>query len=384
MENKAIEKRGLAAIYALCPIRHCVTAFSAAVIVLHLLLRGNKTLIKKLLEGFVMPLHRSLSQLTAPLPFSLAEWLVVLAVLLGLVYITTQIRVFAKKGEKGKRAYRLFVTVLCCALSLYAGFCLLWGNYYYGDDFAAKSGLEASPVSVEELETVTRYFAFLANEYSTQVQRDENGVCGTAHGDIIEKSPEVFLEVEQRYPCLEGPEVKVKPMVFSRFMSWIDFTGFFSPFTAEANVSVDYPPSMFASTVAHELSHQRGVAKEQEANFVAVLSSLLYGDADYCYSACLLAYTHLGNSLHGVDYDAWLQVYGVLNPYVLTDFAANRAYWAQFESPVQTVSTTVYEGFLQSYDQKLGMKSYGACVDLLVNYYYEDAVEYLKEYSTGG
>ena len=48
--------------------------------------------------------------------------------------------------------------------------------------------------------------------------------------------------------------------------------------------------------VAHELSHQRGVAKEQEANFTAVLASLRYGDPVYCYSASLLAYTHLGRT----------------------------------------------------------------------------------------
>ena len=72
-------------------------------------------------------------------------------------------------------------------------------------------------------------------------------------------------------------------------MSYTNFTGFFFPFTAEANVNTDFPPALFASTVAHELSHQRGVAKEQEANFTAVLASLYYGDADYCYSSCLLA-----------------------------------------------------------------------------------------------
>ena len=33
------------------------------------------------------------------------------------------------------------------------------------------------------------------------------------------------------------------------------------------------------------------------------------------------------------------------------------------------VGDVVYEGFLQSYDQKLGMRSYGACVDLLVEKY---------------
>ena len=38
---------------------------------------------------------------------------------------------------------------------------------------------------------------------------------------------------------------------------------------------------------------------------------------------------------------------------------------------MQEASNTVYEGFLHSYDQELGLKSYGACVDLLVNYYYE-------------
>ena len=53
-------------------------------------------------------------------------------------------------------------------------------------------------------------------------------------------------------------------------------------------------------------------------------------------------------------------------------------YWKQFETPVQTVSNAVYEGFLQSYDQELGLKSYGACVDLLVNYYEAQAAEYLE------
>ena len=221
---------------------------------------------------------------------------------------------------------------------------------------------------------MTAYFADLANEYSTQVTRDENGVYTADREAILARSPEVFGAVTELFPCLRGPGVAAKPFALSRILSYLDFTGFFFPFTAEANVNVDFPPSLFAATVAHELSHQRGVAKEQEANFVAVLASLEYGDADYCYSAALLAYTHLGNALYKADNEAWQQVYGSLNRYVLADFVCNREYWKQFETPVQTVSNTVYEGFLQSYDQKLGLKSYGACVDLLVNYYYEAAL----------
>ena len=187
------------------------------------------------------------------------------------------------------------------------------------------------------------------------------------------------MGLERDFPCLKGPDIRAKGLRFSRILSYMDFTGFFFPFTAEANLNTDFPPGLFASTVAHELAHQRGVAKEQEANFVAVLACLDYGDVDYCYSACMLAYTHLGNALYGADYDAWYMVYSGLDERVKLDFAANRAYWAQFETPVQTVSTTVYENFLQSYDQHLGMKSYGACVDLLVNYYYNEAAEHFGE-----
>ena len=116
-------------------------------------------------------------------------------------------------------------------------------------------------------------------------------------------------------------------------------------------------------------------AKEQEANFVAVLACLNYGDPDFVYSASLLAYTHLGNALYTADHSAWEEIYNSLSEPVRLDFAANRAYWRQFDTPVQAVSNAVYEGFLHSYDQVLGLRSYGACVDLLVNYYYEAAAE---------
>ena len=48
------------------------------------------------------------------------------------------------------------------------------------------------------------------------------------------------------------------------------------------------------------------------------------------------------------------------------DFAYNNAYWASWEGPIREVGETVYDNFLRSYGQELGMQSYGACVDLLV------------------
>lgn len=373
--NKTAEKKRppLSALYRLSPAGHIIAAVSAALILLHLLTRDNHALMVWVSERLVRPVHRALAVLNDHLPFSVAELLIGLAVIAVLVYIIYTIIKLIRCGGRLKRLYAAVINLLAAGLAVYAGFCMLWGVYYYGSDFMTRSGLKNDNISVEQLETVTEYFAALVNEYSSQVPRDADGNYVADRDAILRRSNEVYANVEETLPCLSGPAVRAKGVYFSRVMSYTDFTGFFFPFTAEANVNTDFPPALFASTVAHELAHQRGVAKEQEANFAAVLASLEYGDAEYCYSACMLAYTHLGNALYSADYDAWKSIYLTLNEDVRRDFAANREYWAQFETPVQKVSNTVYEGFLHSYDQTMGLKSYGACVDLLVNYYYEQA-----------
>ena len=91
-----------------------------------------------------------------------------------------------------------------------------------------------------------------------------------------------------------------------------------------------------------------------------------------------MAYSYLGNALAKADNAAWGEIYAGLPETVLRDFEVNRLYWQRFETPVQEVSNTVYENFMYSYDQTLGLRSYGACVDLLVNYYYGTALQYLN------
>ena len=158
-------------------------------------------------------------------------------------------------------------------------------------------------------------------------------------------------------------------MFFSRLMSILDFTGFFFPFTGEANLNADSPAAFFPSTLAHEMAHQKNIAPEQEANFVAVVTCIRSGKPAYVYSGALLGYVHLANALYEADRTRWEAVSGLLCAEARADLSANNAYWAQFESPVSDAVQSVYSSFLQSNGQELGMKSYGACVDLLVAYF---------------
>ncbi len=371
-EKEDKKKRSL---FSLAPLRHVLIVLSGMVIAFHLLTRGSRQINNYLTDNLILPAHRAMSVFFDRFKFSFAEVLIGAAAAAAVFYLLIAVIRLIIRPEKLKQLYRFVITLVCAGLCVYAVFCVMWGVYYYADDFQAKSGIPCGEISVEDLKLVTKYFADLAGEYGRQVKRDENGVYSEDRDVILSKSNEVYANAERLFPCLEGPAVHAKGIRFSILMSYTDYTGFFFPFTGEANVNIHYPQCTLAATVAHELAHQRGVAKEQEANFCAVLASLMYGDPDYCYSASYLAYVYLSNALYKADYDSWLEIRDGLDPLVKTDIANNREYWKQFETPVQTVANDIYEGFLQSYSQELGLRSYGACVDLLVNYFIDAACE---------
>ena len=142
-----------------------------------------------------------------------------------------------------------------------------------------------------------------------------------------------------------------------------------APPLGESTLNVDCPAVFLPVTIAHEFAHQRGVAAEQEANFVGIAACVDSDKPEYVYSGYLFGYLHLANALYEADRDLWSQTGQLLCSQAIADFEDNNAYWAKFDGLTAKVMTTTYEGFLQSYGQDLGMKSYGACVDLLVARY---------------
>ena len=256
-------------------------------------------------------------------------------------------------------------------LWLWCGFCWLWNAAYYASSFQEKSGLRVQPYPVETLIQVTALFAQRAAECSTQVERDENGRFAVSRDEILARGPEVYENVAREYPflALEG-QTAAKPIFFSRLQSRLGFTGVYFPFTGEANVNVDAPACLLPATVAHEMAHQRMVASEQEANFVGILAAVTSGDPVYQYSGYLMGLIQLCNALAPVDRGAWQDiVQRYFTQELADDWNDNNAYWAALASPVETAAEQVYDSFLKGNGQKLGMRSYGACVDLLAAYF---------------
>ena len=361
-------------IYRMCPKRHILLIISAVITAFHFVTRNDHSFTSGLSNRVIRPVHAFLAGLNSHVSFSAAELLLAAAALFTVIYLAVQAVLVIKRKNRGERIYRTVITFAAFGLAVYAGFCLLWGTYYYGDSFNSDNGFKEDKISTEQLETVTRYFAEMCNDYSSSVPRDGAGECCLDRKAVLARSDMVYANAVKDYPALDGPVTRAKGIIHSKIMSLVDFTGFFFPFTAEATVNMESPSVDLPATVAHELAHQRGVSREQEANFCAVLASLYYGDPEYVYSAAVMAYTHLSNALYKEDHDAWEEIFASLDAAVVTDLRGINAYWKSYETPVADVSNAVYEGFLQSYGQELGLKSYGACVDLLVNYYYPLAV----------
>ena len=158
-------------------------------------------------------------------------------------------------------------------------------------------------------------------------------------------------------------------MMFSKILSAMGFTGYYAGFTGESVLNVDSPAAYLPCTIAHELAHQRGIASEQECNFIAILASTQSGNPVYAYSGYLTGYVHLSNALYRADREAWQGLRSQLDEGVLADIQNNSAYWNQWESPIDTVSNAIYDTMLKSYGQSDGIQSYGTVVDLLVAYY---------------
>ena len=152
-------------------------------------------------------------------------------------------------------------------------------------------------------------------------------------------------------------------------MSAMNFTGFYFPFTGESNVNMDSPAMLLASTCAHELAHQRGIASEQQCNFLAVLACTRCDDANYHYAGWLLGYIHLSNALYRADREAWQEVRDSLPAEVLADLRCNSAYWSRYRGLTARFTQSLNDKMIRSYGDTLGTQSYGAVVDLLVGYY---------------
>ena len=93
----------------------------------------------------------------------------------------------------------------------------------------------------------------------------------------------------------------VKASFYKNVMNYTGILGYYNPFTAEAQYNPNLPATQLPFTLAHEMSHQLGYAREQEASFVAFLCAEQSDNQDFRYSTQLYVLKSVLRNLNAKD-----------------------------------------------------------------------------------
>ena len=318
---------------------------------------------------FFKSVNLPLSMVTGLFPISIAEFVLIGLIVFLIVRGFKTVMHFKQHKEKRKQ---IVVTIIANTLIMVSviniAFILLWGLNYSRLPFADMSGLEIKPTSAVELGELNQSLIVQANALRSTVEEDARGVFRISRGrDSVFNNAQVgFTNASDVYPQLGGMYGRPKGVMLSTLMSYAGISGVYFPFTAEANVNVAIPDVVLPSTTCHEMSHQRGFAREDEANFLAYVTCLVHPDPDFQYSGTLLALMHAMSALRKYDQETYLQLRQEYGEGLKRDLADLGRFWEQYEGPFERLSNRINDTYLKANGQEDGVQSYGRMVDLLL------------------
>jgi hypothetical protein len=177
------------------------------------------------------------------------------------------------------------------------------------------------------------------------------------------------IKAAEKYKFISPLRSNFKDVVLSPYMTYTHISGVYSYYTGEANINTSFPDYTLPFTAAHEMSHQRGIAREEEANFVAYLICMESDDNYIRYSAYLNLLEYVQSALYKADKSAYKAFSYTLGSDILLEFRAYNAFFDKYrENVVADISQTVNDTYLQSQGQSAGTMSYSFVVGLAIAY----------------
>lgn len=293
------------------------------------------------------PLTSALQRaLTGWLPFSLGD---VLYLLFG-VWLLRWIFLFFKGEEKGGR-WKMVSSFIQVVLCIYILFNVLWGLNYNRLSPARQFGLAvADSLGPTDLRDISAILMERTNQY---------------------RPARIISESEARNlakPLFQGggfPKVRpssIKASLFGKLGNYIGYSGYYNPFSGEAQVNTAIPDFLIPFVACHEIAHQAGYAKENEANFVGFLAARRSADSSMRYSAYFSMFLYANGQLRRLDSAAARQNMEQLLPAVRKDVQAYREYLTSYDNPLGDAVDAFYNQFLRMNQQPAGMATYSRVV----------------------
>jgi hypothetical protein len=301
------------------------------------------------------------------LPFSVGDifYALVIVWLFYKLYHTTR-RIVKKQTNKKYWVHALLQTAFVVVV-VYVSFNLLWGLNYNRRGVAYQLGLKVERYSKDDLvqlmqQIVIRLHALdspsRVNRAALQRKRNLFNGAVAAYGQLARTEAGFTYSFHS-----------VKPSLYSYLGNYLGYTGYYNPFSGEAQVNTTVPLFVQPFTSCHEIGHQLGYAKENEANFAGYMSAKSSQDALFRYSVYFDLYSYSRYYLYAQDSVTAKQLDAQLPPGIKTDYRELRNFVKKYRNPIEVIIDHLYGQYLKANEQPGGKLSYNEVVAWLVAYY---------------
>ncbi len=304
------------------------------------------------------------------IPFAIGEFVYIICIILLIINILNTITSLKNFNTFGQKIRFIGVKFLGLFIKLYVIFHLIWGFNYLQPDVSISYNLKVQPpknaqIALDEMNVLT--YELIAELNQTKA---ELGKMNPNEMDFSQLSARIqaaysSYTAAQYHNKLNNPSLK--KAVFPSLGDYIGYLAFYQPITGEAIIRADLPVLTQPYTIAHEMAHQMGYASETEANFIAYVVAAKSGDPLLRYSMLLQIFSYAQDAqllliAGNKGFESWKEQIAknkaLLNPAVLKDRAAIKAFFTARAGKEIQASTQLYDQFLKWNKQAAGLGSY--------------------------
>jgi hypothetical protein len=301
------------------------------------------------------------------LPFSVGDLLYASVIIWLIVKLYGTVRRLIRRQTNQQYWLNALQQTLFVVLVVYVSFNLLWGLNYNRRGVAYQLGLQVEKYAKEDLVQLMETIVVRLNDLDA---------TGRQHRQLLTKKRNLFNGADSAYNLLSQQEKdfrysfsSVKPSLYSYLGNYLGYTGYYNPFSGEAQVNTTVPLFIQPFTTCHEIGHQLGYAKENEANFAGYLSAKSSQNPAFRYSVYFDLYSYARFYLYKQDSVAAKQLDAQLHPGIKADYKELREFVKKHRNPVEVVIDKLYGQYLKANQQPSGKLSYNEVVAWLVAYY---------------
>jgi len=252
-------------------------------------------------------------------------------------------------------------------LWIYISFNLLWGLNYDRMPLAQQMQLDEKAYSKEDLQNLVGLLVTRMNGIDSIARTVRKNL--SSNDSLFRYAADAYRYYGRENKVFQYPNPSVKSSFYGYLANYMGFSGYYNPFSGEAQVNTTIPRFVQPFTTCHEIGHQMGYAKEEEANFCGFLTTKSSRDPGFRYSVYVDLYLYAASALYGLDSTAYIPYREALKPAVRQDLRDLKAFYQKYQNPLEPLIHLVYGRYLKANRQPQGINSYDEVVGLAIAYY---------------